>query len=208
MGIATYESFTYGQWNLYDGDTPAPPPNYPFNALIPVFDTDTSAAGAVFTLKRTGTETYELKLDSLDPLKADFGPVSRTFSGAPADYNNNLTVDAADYVVRRKMDGTGFDLENEVPDTSEGQVNAADHVEWKKRFGSVSGEVDWIEFTFFNPLTDTTPTLVEPGTDFYIRSMEIFGPAGASGEIPEPGTVVSLIVASAGLFMATSRPQH
>jgi hypothetical protein len=129
MGIGTYEWFSYGGWTLNDASTPAPPPQYPQNALIPISDTDTAAAGAVFMLKRTGTETYEFTLDSLDPAKADFGPVSRTLQ-------------------------------------------------------SPGAAIDWIEFTFFNPTTDQTPTLAEPGTDFYIRSMEITGaaPPGLPGD--------------------------
>jgi hypothetical protein len=135
-GIGTFDYFSYGGWTLNDASTPAPPPNYPQNALIPIFDTDTAAAGAVFTVKRTGAETYETTLDSLDPTKADFGPVSRTFQ-------------------------------------------------------SPGAEIDWIEFTFFNPTTDLTPTLAEPGTDFFIRSMEITGPAppGVPGDYNNNGVV-------------------
>jgi PEP-CTERM motif len=54
-------------------------------------------------------------------------------AGVPGDYNNNGTVDAADYVAWRK----GGTLSNEV-DTP-GTVNAADYTEWRARFGNVSG---------------------------------------------------------------------
>ena len=46
------------------------------------------------------------------------------------DYNNNGSVDAADYVLWRK----GGPLQNEV-DTP-GTVNAADYTEWRARFGN------------------------------------------------------------------------
>jgi hypothetical protein len=53
--------------------------------------------------------------------------------GVPGDYNNNGTVDAADYVLWRK----GGPLQNEVdtPNT----VNAADYTAWRARFGNTSG---------------------------------------------------------------------
>ena len=66
---------------------------------IGVFDTDTAAAGAVFKVKRTGVESYIVKLDSL--------------GGGP------------DFVRRPEP--------SPVP----------------------ASEVDWIEFTFFNTVTDT-----------------------------------------------------
>jgi hypothetical protein len=109
-GLTTFEYDTMGEWGLHDSaDTD-----------IGVFDTDTSAAGAVFTVERTGAETYIANLVSMGG--ADFGPEVRTFESAGVDVN-------------------------------------------------------WIEFTFFNGQTDTTPTLSERGTDLYIRSMEIFGGA-------------------------------
>jgi autotransporter-associated beta strand protein len=50
--------------------------------------------------------------------------------GVPGDYNDNGTVDAADYVLWR----TGGPLENEVD--APGIVNAQDYVEWSSRFGN------------------------------------------------------------------------
>ena len=51
-------------------------------------------------------------------------------AGLPGDYNNNGTVDAADYVLWRN----GGPLQNEV-DTP-GVVNAADYTAWRARFGN------------------------------------------------------------------------
>jgi hypothetical protein len=56
-----------------------------------------------------------------------------TVAGVPGDYNNNGTVDAADYVLWRN----GGPLANEV-DTP-GTVNAADYTAWRARFGNSSG---------------------------------------------------------------------
>jgi len=58
-----------------------------------------------------------------------------TFSaGVQGDYNNDGTVNAADYVVWRK--GTGV-LANEVADP--GTFSAADYTEWRARFGNPAG---------------------------------------------------------------------
>ena len=54
-------------------------------------------------------------------------------AGVPGDYNNNGTVDAADYVAWRK----GSTLANEVDNP--GTVNLADYTEWRARFGNPAG---------------------------------------------------------------------
>jgi hypothetical protein len=54
-------------------------------------------------------------------------------AGLPGDYNNNGTVDAADYVVWRN----GGPLLNEV--VTLGSVNAADYTAWRERFGNTKG---------------------------------------------------------------------
>ena len=60
-----------------------------------------------------------------DIILDDYNPII-----LPGDYNNNGTVDAADYVLWRK----GGPLQNEV-DTP-GVVNAADYTAWRARFGN------------------------------------------------------------------------
>jgi fibronectin-binding autotransporter adhesin len=60
------------------------------------------------------------------------GPV-----GVPGDYNQNGTVDAADYVVWRKNVGPGS-LQNE-GGISPGVVDGADYNFWRSRFGATSG---------------------------------------------------------------------
>jgi hypothetical protein len=60
----------------------------------------------------------------------DIAPV-----GVSGDYNNNGTVDAADYVVWRNA-GPADTLPN---DTTPGTVNGADYDLWKSRFGATSG---------------------------------------------------------------------
>jgi formylglycine-generating enzyme required for sulfatase activity len=61
--------------------------------------------------------------------------------GSPVigDYNNNGTVDAADYVVWRDHLGTSFQLQNESSTSTPGSVTQDDYDIWKARFGSISG---------------------------------------------------------------------
>ncbi|MFO0788436.1 MAG: autotransporter-associated beta strand repeat-containing protein [Pirellulales bacterium] len=59
--------------------------------------------------------------------------------GVPGDYNSNGVVDAADYVVWRKNNGTTFQLANEVAGTTPGQVTQEDYTAWRARFGNTSG---------------------------------------------------------------------
>src|SRR4051812_43548596 len=58
-------------------------------------------------------------------------------AGVPGDYNNDGTVNAADYVLWRKGVAP---LSNEVDTTGgAGVTNAADYTAWRARFGNVSG---------------------------------------------------------------------
>jgi hypothetical protein len=58
-------------------------------------------------------------------------------AGVPGDYNNDGTVNAADYVLWRKGVAP---LANEVDTTGgAGVTNAADYTAWRARFGNVSG---------------------------------------------------------------------
>lgn len=58
------------------------------------------------------------------------GVLSLNAAGVPGDYNNNGSVDAADYVLWRK----GGPLSNEVD--APGVVNAADYTAWRARFSN------------------------------------------------------------------------
>jgi hypothetical protein len=54
-----------------------------------------------------------------------------------ADYNSNGVVDAADYVIWRKNLGNNFQLANEVANVTPGMVTQEDFIEWKARFGNL-----------------------------------------------------------------------
>jgi fibronectin-binding autotransporter adhesin len=101
---------------------------------------DSLAGGGTPTFNITGTiGGSSLAIVPDDTVNAPFGPgtiqltVNASVAGVPGDYNNNGTVDAADYVLWRK----GGPLQNEVdtPNT----VNEADYTAWRARFGNTSG---------------------------------------------------------------------
>ncbi len=64
----------------------------------------------------------------------------------PGDYNSNGVVDAADYVVWRKHAGTPFQLANEVANTTPGTVTPEDYDAWRARFGNTSGAAAGVGF--------------------------------------------------------------
>jgi hypothetical protein len=70
----------------------------------------------------------EWEIDSLDANKAAFFVV-------PGDYNQNGTVDAADYVLYRNNLGSGTSLPN---DDTPG-VGPDDYVRWRANFGKTAG---------------------------------------------------------------------
>jgi hypothetical protein len=141
--LSRFEYFNFGEWNLYDGG-PSPDVN--------VFDTDTSAAGAIYKVTRTGADSYDVSLDSIGP-GADFS-ASRTFdnAGVPVDWIEFVFFNADDRVDADPNDDVGF--------------------------------------------SDLTPTLAEPGTDLYIRSIMI---------VPEPGTAALLLLGAGGILLARAR---
>ena len=94
----------------------------------------------------TGDLTFAFTGQGISVVDGSFGSSTQTFfdnvtldatpfgpPGVPGDYNNNGTVDAADYPLWRK----GGPLQNEVDDP--GTVNAQDYTAWRTRFGNVSG---------------------------------------------------------------------
>ncbi len=86
----------------------------------------------------------------------------------PGDFNNNGTVDAADYIVWRDNLGSGTALPND--DTA--GVGPDDYDRWKMHFGEMAG----------------TGSV-----------------AGANAAVPEPATLVTLILATAGWCLRRPR---
>jgi hypothetical protein len=126
FGLARFEYFNYGEWNIYDAGG---------KVTTGVYDEDTAAGGALLSVTRTGAETYDVLLDPFGPAPS-FSATGRTFAfpGVP---------------------------------------------------------IDWVEFVFFNPVTDTTPTVDELATDLYIKSIEIIraAPPGLPGDFNADGKV-------------------
>jgi hypothetical protein len=54
----------------------------------------------------------------------------------PGDYNNNGTVDTADYVVWRKYNGTTHTLPN---DPTGGTIGTTQYNDWRTHFGQSAG---------------------------------------------------------------------
>jgi hypothetical protein len=71
----------------------------------------------------------------VNPQSAFFDDLSLDLAvaGVPGDYNNNGTVDAADYVLWRN----GGPLENEV--ATPGTATPEDYTQWRARFGNTAG---------------------------------------------------------------------
>jgi hypothetical protein len=119
MGFDRFEYHNNGEWTLDDA----------VSTSTGLFDTDTSEAGALLRITRTGEDSYDVLVDSF---------------GAAADFSASRT------------------------------------------FRNPGTPVDWIEFVFFNPASDTGSPPTD-ATDLYIRSMEIIfrlpGDANFDGKI-------------------------
>jgi hypothetical protein len=154
MYLSRFEYFDDGEWVMFDADDPEPPVSD--STPTAVFDTDTAVAGARLSVTRTGADTYDVLLDPLGP-----GP---SFS-------------------------------NPTPFT----------------FANPGRPVNWIEFTFFNTLTDdgSPPTVA---TDLYIRSIEIIRAAapGLLGDFNEDNSVdaADYVVWRKGIGVAMTPENH
>lgn len=74
------------------------------------------------------------------PIVFDYYEIESLNTTQAADFNNNGTVDAADYTIWRNnlgLTGTGTRATGDA--TGDGNVNAADYAAWKTTFGAVSG---------------------------------------------------------------------
>jgi T5SS/PEP-CTERM-associated repeat protein len=97
------------------------------------------------------------------------GVLSVVSAGLPGDYNNNGSVDAADYVVWRKNQGTTHVLPN---DPIGGTIGPAHYNQWRAHFGQ------------------------PPGSGAGLN---------ANAAVPEPATLVLLIIAAAGWCLRRCR---
>jgi hypothetical protein len=169
LNVRTFEYFSYGQWgvgnggaasfhriDLFDVDTAAAGAEIDVTLTAPdTYQLTFDPFGAAPTYTETG-----LLADPGQPLdwleftffntNAQAGVDSEFFirsieivgaapPGVPGDYNNDGTVNAADYVIWRKKLGTTFQLPNEVSGVTPGSVTQEDYTAWRARFGNTSG---------------------------------------------------------------------
>jgi hypothetical protein len=103
--LSRFEYFTYGEWGLNDNAS----------TMTGVLDTDTSAAGAVYTVSRLSTNQYIVKLNSLGG--ADFGPQQRLFESGSDD------VDWIEFVFFNANTDTGVGFSDQTPTLAERQTD-------------------------------------------------------------------------------------
>jgi hypothetical protein len=82
------EIFNSGEWRVQDAGRDS--------VGTGVFDTDTAAAGALFSVTRTGTDTYDVLLDPLGEGPSYMASHTFAFAGVPVDWiqftlNNTVT---------------------------------------------------------------------------------------------------------------------
>lgn len=119
-----------------------------------------------------------------DTLDLQISPLSG--GGNPTgDYNDNGTVDAADFVAWRNNQGTNNPLPN---DAIGGQIGAAQYNQWRAAFGNTGGGGG----------PTASPSFV--GVDFTIVAS-----AGAGAAVPEPGSGTLLLSALAVVAARSAR---
>ncbi len=139
MYLSRFEYLDDGEWTIVDADDDG---MAPIDESTPtgVFDTDTSAAGAVFQVTRTGDDTYNVLLDPLGP-----GPsftLNETFAnpGVPVDWIEftmfNIPTDpllATDFYIR-SMEISDAPGGADADFDGDGDVDGKDFLAWQKGF--------------------------------------------------------------------------
>jgi hypothetical protein len=121
---------------LYDDDDAIGWPNNDDASTIEITSLDADPSQGASWLLSNGRSPMQVSATLPDHTGGDIGSpgaIGTALPGVPGDYNNNGTVDAADYVLWRN----GGPLANE-SDTP-GTVNQADYAFWRSRFGAASG---------------------------------------------------------------------
>lgn len=100
------------------------------------FTTSTDLLGNFFVGYREGITDDQTRLGKLNPPIYDLFD-NETPTVLAGDYNNDGTVNAADYTVWRDNLGASIALDNET--VTPGMVTAEDYTEWKSNFGATNG---------------------------------------------------------------------
>jgi hypothetical protein len=198
MLFQRFEYFNDGEWSVEDAASTA----------TGVFDTDTAAAGALFSVKRTGASSYDVLLDPFGP-----GPsftASQTFDNPAFDvdwieftfFNTHTDTGtppafATDFYIRSieivddVQTGVAGDYNNN------NKVDAADYTVWRDHRGQT--------FQLQHEVSGVTPgsVTIEDYTEWASRFGQMAG-SGASGglgggAVPEPSTWIYLVAGFSGL---------
>jgi lamin tail-like protein/PEP-CTERM motif-containing protein len=116
------------------------------------------------------------------------------------DFDNNGTVDAGDYAVWRKRQGTTNVLPN---DGTGGTIGTAQYNEWRAQYGN--SKTPGLKGTFYVGYREN---IINDGTGNTLAgsrppTFDMIGGGGfGSGQVPEPGTIG---LAAIGLLFAASR---
>ena len=190
LNVQTFEYFTYGQWGVENGDSPD------FHN-IPLFDTDTAAAGAEIDVTLTAPSTYQLTFTpfgSPDKAYTETGPLAD--AGQPLDwieftfFNTTTGTDREFFIRSLEVDGPAA---AGVPGdyNNNGVVDAADYVVWRKNLGT--------NFQLTNEVSGVTPGTVTQ--EDYNAWRTRFGNTSGAGSsvsvsaVPEPSTLTSILIA-------------
>jgi PEP-CTERM motif len=197
MRFQEFDYFTYGEWKVVDGGV----------ASTGVFDTDTAAAGAAFSVTRTGDETYDVLMQSLGG-----GPsfsASRTFDSAGIvpdwigiEFFNTTTDTATPPTKATDLYIRSMEIFEAAPagllgDYNEDDViDAADYAVWRDALTAGATML----------ANDPTPGVVNESDFTYWRNHygETAGGGSGSGSlsaaaVPEPSTFVYLVAGFGGL---------
>jgi hypothetical protein len=122
---------------LYDDNDAVGWPDNDNSHSIELSSRDADPAAPASWLLSAGTPPMQVVATLNDHTGGDIGSPGMVpgvvVPGVPGDYNNNGTVDAADYVLWR--DGGPLENEGDTP----GTVNQADYDFWRARFGATAG---------------------------------------------------------------------
>ena len=106
-----------------------------FLGMTTIAPSSSSGLGNAFSIGGTQDVTFAYGVPGNNILQAGFVEYFAGPAGVPGDYNQNNTVDAADFVVWRNAGATDI-LPN---DPTPGTVNQSDYNFWRSRFGMTSG---------------------------------------------------------------------